>query len=102
MSSPPGSSWPTPSGPSWPGVLDVVHRVLAVLPDGQVQIEIQGAGGGPVVEIVPGGVHADLVQKKKYLAEGKSQEQVDKLDLKDDVLRRANGFYTYFAWGCWS
>ena len=35
--------------------------------------------------------------KRKYLAEGKSQEQVDKLDLKDDVLRRANGFYTYFA-----
>ena len=35
--------------------------------------------------------------KKKYLAEGKSQEQVDKLDLKDDVLCRANGFYTYFA-----
>ena len=35
--------------------------------------------------------------KKKYLAEGKTQEQVDKLDLKDDVLRRGNGFYTYFA-----
>ena len=35
--------------------------------------------------------------KKKYMAEGKTQEQVDKLDLKDDVLRRANGFYTYFA-----
>ena len=35
--------------------------------------------------------------KKKFMAEGKSQEQVDKLDLKDDVLRRANGFYTYFA-----
>src|SRR5699024_2306454 len=35
--------------------------------------------------------------KQKYLGEGKSQEQVDKLDLKDDVLRRANGFYTYFA-----
>ncbi len=35
--------------------------------------------------------------KRKYLAEGKTQEQVDKLDLKDDVLRRANGFYTYFA-----
>ena len=31
------------------------------------------------------------------MREGKSQEQVDKLDLKDDVLRRANGFYTYFA-----
>ena len=35
--------------------------------------------------------------KRKYLSEGRSQEQVDKLDLKDDVLRRANGFYTYFA-----
>ena len=35
--------------------------------------------------------------RQKYLAEGKSQEQVEKLDLKDDVLRRANGFYTYFA-----
>jgi len=35
--------------------------------------------------------------KKKYMDEGKTQEQVDKLDLKDDVLRRANGFYTYFA-----
>ena len=35
--------------------------------------------------------------KNKYLAEGKSQKQVDKLDLKDDVLCRANGFYTYFA-----
>ena len=27
--------------------------------------------------------------KEKYLREGKTQEQVDKLDLKDDVLRRA-------------
>ncbi len=35
--------------------------------------------------------------KAKFMAEGKTQEQVDKLDLKDDVLRRANGFYTYFA-----
>ena len=35
--------------------------------------------------------------KQKYLSEGKTQEQVDKLDLKDDVLCRANGFYTYFA-----
>ena len=35
--------------------------------------------------------------KEKYLREGETQEQVDKLDLKDDVLRRANGFYTYFA-----
>ncbi len=35
--------------------------------------------------------------KEKYLREGRTQEQVDRLDLKDDVLRRANGFYTYFA-----
>ena len=35
--------------------------------------------------------------KEKFMREGRSQEQVDKLDLKDDVLRRANGFYTYFA-----
>ena len=35
--------------------------------------------------------------KKKYMTEGKTREQVDKLDLKDDVLRRQNGFYTYFA-----
>ncbi len=35
--------------------------------------------------------------KEKYVREGKTREQTDKLDLKDDVLRRANGFYTYFA-----
>ena len=28
---------------------------------------------------------------------GKKDEDIDKLDLKDDVLRRANGFYTYFT-----
>ena len=28
---------------------------------------------------------------------GKKDEDIDKLDLKDDVLRRANGFYTYSA-----
>ena len=28
---------------------------------------------------------------------GKSEAEIEKLDLKDDVLRRANGFYTYFA-----
>ena len=35
--------------------------------------------------------------QEKYIREGKSREQAEKLDLKDDVLRRANGFYTYFA-----
>ena len=33
----------------------------------------------------------------KLRAEGKTEEEIAKLDLKDDVLRRANGFYTYFA-----
>ena len=28
---------------------------------------------------------------------GKTDAEIDKLELKDDVLRRANGFYTYFA-----
>ena len=28
---------------------------------------------------------------------GKTDEEIAKLELKDDVLRRANGFYTYFA-----
>ena len=35
--------------------------------------------------------------REKFMREGKSKEQAEKLDLKDDVLRRANGFYTYFA-----
>ena len=29
--------------------------------------------------------------------QGRSEEEIEKLELKDDVLRRANGFYTYFA-----
>ena len=45
------------------GVLDIVHGVLAVLPHRQIQVEVQGAGRGPGVEEVPGGVHADLVQQ---------------------------------------
>ncbi|MBE6914301.1 MAG: arginine--tRNA ligase [Ruminococcaceae bacterium] len=34
---------------------------------------------------------------EKLLAAGKTPEDIEKLGLKDDVLRRANGFYTYFA-----
>ena len=30
-------------------------------------------------------------------AAGKKEADIEKLELKDDVLRRANGFYTYFA-----
>ena len=39
------------------GILDIVHRVLAVLPHRQVQVKVQGAGAGPGVEEVPGRVH---------------------------------------------
>ena len=35
--------------------------------------------------------------RNTMLKAGRKREAVDKLDLKDDVLRRANGFYTYFA-----
>ena len=34
---------------------------------------------------------------EKLLQAGKKPEEIEKLELKDDVLRRANGFYTYFA-----
>ena len=34
---------------------------------------------------------------EKLRAQGRSEEEIAKLELKDDVLRRANGFYTYFA-----
>ena len=37
------------------------------------------------------------ILRDKLLAAGKKPEDVEKLELKDDVLRRANGFYTYFA-----
>ena len=37
------------------------------------------------------------ILRKNLLAAGKTEEQIEKLELKDDVLRRSNGFYTYFA-----
>ena len=37
------------------------------------------------------------ILSEQLLKVGKKQEEIDKLELKDDVLRRANGFYTYFA-----
>ncbi len=37
------------------------------------------------------------ILRDKLLQAGKKPEEIDRLDLKDDVLRRANGFYTYFA-----
>ncbi len=37
------------------------------------------------------------VQTKMLLSQGKTQDYIDKLELKDDVLIRANGNPTYFA-----
>jgi arginyl-tRNA synthetase len=39
---------------------------------------------------------AEILAEKLRKA-GKSAAEIAKLELKDDVLRRANGFYTYFA-----
>jgi arginyl-tRNA synthetase len=41
--------------------------------------------------------HRRDILAEVYRAQGKTDEEIEKLDLKDDVLRRANGFYTYFA-----
>ena len=42
-------------------------------------------------------LHTSRILSDKLLAAGKKPEEIEKLELKDDVLRRANGFYTYFA-----
>lgn len=42
-------------------------------------------------------LHTSKILGDKLRAAGKSEEDIEKLELKDDVLRRANGFYTYFA-----
>ena len=39
---------------------------------------------------------ADIL-RDHFRKAGKKEADIEKLDLKDDVLRRANGFYTYFA-----
>ena len=39
---------------------------------------------------------ADIL-REHFRKQGKKEADIEKLDLKDDVLRRANGFYTYFA-----
>ena len=37
------------------------------------------------------------IMRAQLLRAGKKEKDIEKLELKDDVLRRANGFYTYFA-----
>ena len=42
-------------------------------------------------------LHTSRILEENLRKAGKSDKDIAKLDLKDDVLRRANGFYTYFA-----
>ncbi len=42
-------------------------------------------------------LNTSRILRDKLLASGKKEDDIEKLELKDDVLRRANGFYTYFA-----
>ena len=42
-------------------------------------------------------LNTSRILREKLEKAGKKPEEIEKLDLKDDVLRRANGFYTYFA-----
>ena len=42
-------------------------------------------------------LHTSRILAENLKKAGKSDANIEKLGLKDDVLRRANGFYTYFA-----
>ena len=42
-------------------------------------------------------LNTSRILTEAMLRAGKKSEDIEKLELKDDVLRRANGFYTYFA-----
>lgn len=42
-------------------------------------------------------LHTSRILAENLKKAGKSDVDIEKLGLKDDVLRRANGFYTYFA-----
>ena len=42
-------------------------------------------------------LHTSRILAENLKKAGKSDADIEKLRLKDDVLRRANGFYTYFA-----
>ena len=42
-------------------------------------------------------LHTTRILAENLEKAGKSDADIEKLGLKDDVLRRANGFYTYFA-----
>ncbi len=64
-----------------------VKEVIDILTEKGLTYEKEGALWYKNTEVVT----------DKLLKEGKTQEEIDKLELKDDVLIRANGNPTYFA-----
>ncbi len=64
-----------------------VSETLKILTDNNMTYEKDGALWYKNIDI----------QTKKLLSQGKTQEYIDKLELKDDVLIRQNGNPTYFA-----
>ena len=64
-----------------------VKEVIDLLRDKGLTYEKEGALWYKNTEILT----------KKYTEQGKTQDEIDKLELKDDVLIRANGNPTYFA-----
>ena len=64
-----------------------VKEVIDILTDKGLTYEKEGALWYKNIEVLT----------EKYKEQGKTQEEIDKLELKDDVLIRANGNPTYFA-----
>lgn len=64
-----------------------VQAIVDLLTDKGLTYEKEGALWYKNIEVLT----------KKLLSEGKTQEEIDKLELKDDVLIRQNGNPTYFA-----
>ena len=64
-----------------------LHDTIELLKEKGLTYELDGALWYKNIE----------VQTKRLLAQGKTQEEIDKLGLKDDVLIRQNGNPTYFA-----
>ena len=64
-----------------------VDKVMAILEKNGALYEKEGAVW----------LNTSRYLRDLYRSQGKTDEEIDKLELKDDVLRRSNGFYTYFA-----
>ncbi len=64
-----------------------VDRIMSILEEKGATYELDGAVWLRTSEYL----------KALFLRQGKSEAEIEKLEVKDDVLRRSNGFYTYFA-----